>query len=617
MDALRLTTKVVKSLSFWNLRRVFYLARTQGPAAVLDRALYAMGNKDENRYRELEARPRELRRQRKNPLPWQPKISLAVAVYNPPVKYLEEVLESVVDQTYPNWELCIADGGSTREGVHEVLEAFAKKYADRVKLTLLPENLGIAGNQNAALAMCTGDYLGIIDHDDIVLPNALYEMADRFNQEPDIELIYSDETICDENAEVRKSAHLKPDYAPDTLRGANYFCHLTLYRKDLMEKLGGLKPGYDGAQDYDLVLRATETAKKIAHVPKVLYLWRQHDESTALNIDAKPYAYLAGQRAIKDHLDRIGLPAKVDVGYGGCTYRIEYQLKATPKVSIVIPNRDHGPMLKNCVASILEQSTYPNLEIVIVENGSQEACTFAKYRKLQADPRVRVVRKEVNGPFNYPRLMNFGSAHATGDYLLHLNNDTEVITPNWIEKMMEYGQRDDVGIVGAKLVYPDNYVQHGGVILGIQGVAGHSHKCVWGFNEPGYLGRLVTVQNLSAVTGACMLVRKSLFDELGGFDEEYAVAFNDIDFCLRARQKGVLVVWTPEAVLYHFESRSRGYEDTPAKVDRLKREIALFQDRWRAVLKKGDPYYHPNLSLLAEDFRLGSPFDGITMPNPF
>ncbi len=613
MDALRLARKLVGSLTIWNARRVWHLTRTQGPLAVWDRAVYAFGNKDANRYRELEARPRELARQRKTPLPFQPKISFAVATFNTPLPFLKDLIDSVFAQTYPHWELCIADGASTKDGVIPYLQDLANTHSGKIKLVLLADNRGIAGNQNEAIKLCSGDFIGLIDHDDIVLPNALYEMASRINADRTIDMIYSDEAIADATGTQRLSAHLKPDYAPDTLRGSNFVCHLTLIRRDLMDKIGGLKLGFDGAQDFDLVLRATEQAKNIAHVAEVLYLWRMHEGSTAMSIDAKPYALDAGRRAIAEHLDRLGLPAKVEIGIG-CTYRVRYELKAHPKISIVIPSKDQHHLLKNCIASILDLSTYANFEIVVVENNSEFAASFGAYRKLTADPRIRVVRYE--GGFNFPNLVNFGAQHAAGEYLLLLNNDIEVISPDWLETMLGFGQRDDVGAVGAKLLFPDNRTQHAGVIIGIQGVAGHIHRGE-GRRDAGYLGRLCTAQNLSAVTAACMLVRKSLFDQLGGFDPRFAVALNDIDFCLRLRALGKLIVFAPEAELYHFESLTRGYEDTPKKKARFKKEILLFQDRWRAFLRKGDPYYNPHLSLLAEDCRLGSPFDGITLPFPY
>jgi GT2 family glycosyltransferase len=615
MDAFRLVRKLLGSVSFWNVRRIWHLTRTQGPVAVWDRALFALGNYDDNRYRELEARPRELARQRRTPLPHQPKISLAVATFNTPLPFLKDLIQSVFDQTYPHWELCIADGASTTPGVISCLNDLVKAHPEKIKLTLLTENRGIAGNQNEALKLCTGDYVGLIDHDDIVLPNALYEMAARLGAERDIDLIYSDEAIADATGAKRISVHLKPDYAPDTLRGSNFICHLTLFRKDLMDALGGLHLGFDGAQDFDLILRATERAKKIAHVPKVLYLWRMHEASTAMSVGAKPYAIDAGRRAIAAHLERLGWPARVEPAVA-CTYRVRYELKAHPKISILIPSKDQHHLLRNCVASILERSTYPNYEILIVENNSQFVPTFQTYRRLTADSRIRIVRYLDQERFNFSNIVNFGAKHATGEYLLLLNNDAEVISPDWLETMLGFGQRDDVGIVGAKLLFPDNRTQHAGVIVGIHGVAGHIHRGEWR-EEAGYLGRLCTAQNLSAVTAACMLVRKSLFDELGGFDPRFAVAFNDIDFCLRARQRGPLIVCTPDAVLYHFESITRGYEDTPAKRNRFKKEVAQFQDRWRSFLKQGDPYYNPNLSHLAEDCRLGSPFDGITLAFPF
>lgn len=612
MDALRMAGKLVRSLTFWNARRIWFLTRTQGPMAVLERARFAFGERDKNSLKELEARPREIERQRKTPLPFQPKVSLAMATFNTPLPFLKDLLDSVFAQTYPNWELCIADGGSTTDGVIPILQDLISAHPDKVKLTLLPKNLGIAGNQNEALKLADGDFVGLIDHDDIVLPNALYELVARINRERDIDMIYSDEGIVAADGKQRLSVHLKPDYAPDTLRGSNFVCHLTLFRKDLMNAIGGLQLGFDGAQDFDLVLRATEQAKKIAHVTKVLYLWRMHEASTAMSLDAKPYAIDAGRRAIAAHIERLGTPGRVETAVG-CTYRIHYDLKIQPKISIIIPSKDQHPILRNCIAS-LDQSTYKNIEIIVVENNSVFPATFKAYRSLVEDPRIRLV--EYQGDFNFPKIINFGAQYATGEYLLLLNNDTEAITPDWIEKMLEFGQRDDVAAVGAKLLYPDNNTQHAGVIVGIHGVAGHIHRGCYRL-DAGYLGRLCTAQNLSAVTAACMLVRKSLFDQVGGFDPQFAVALNDVDFCLRLRQLGKLIVWTPEAMLYHYESLTRGHEDTPEKRARFEREIMLLQERWREFLRKGDPYYNPNLSLLAEDCRVGTPFDGLTLAYPY
>jgi GT2 family glycosyltransferase len=612
MDALRLAKKLVRSITLWNARRIVHLTRKEGPAAVWDRALFALANRNPSEYQELEAKPRELARQRKTKLPFEPRISFAMATFNTPLPFLREVVASVFNQTYSNWELCIADGASSAEGVVPYLRELVQAHPERVKLALLNDNRGIAGNQNEAIQLCTGDFIGLIDHDDIVLPNALFELVKKLNEDRDIDLVYSDEAITDETGTRRLSAHLKPDYAPDTLRGSNFICHLTLIRKTLMDSIGGLRLGFDGAQDYDLVLRATEQAREIAHVSKVLYLWRMHAGSTAMSLDAKPYALEAGRRAIAEHIARIGQPGVVETGLG-CSYRVHYELKARPKISIVIPNKDQHPVLRNCVQSILAKSTYDNFEVVIVENNSEYAATFRAYRDLAEDPRVRLIRYE--GAFNFPNLVNFGAEHAEGGFLLLLNNDTEVIAPDWMEKMLEFGQRDDVGAVGAKLLYPDNRTQHAGVIVGIQGVAGHIHRGL-GREEGGYLGRLCTAQNLSAVTAACMLVRKSLFQKLNGFDPKFSVALNDIDFCLRIRESGKLIVWTPEAMLYHFESLSRGYEDTPQKKARFRGEVKLLHDRWRDFLKNGDPYYNSNLSLLSEGCLVRTPFDDMTIAFP-
>lgn len=596
MDALRLAGKVVRSLTFWNARRIWYLTRTQGPMAVLERARFAFGDRESNILKELEARPRELARQRRTLLPNQPRVALVAACLDTPLPLLRAFVQSVLAQTYSNWQLCLAAPPALAAALDDIVSPHRERI---VLIDQVPG--GAVANLGAAAARATGDFIGIASPGDILLPAALYELMAAVDSETDF--LYADESLTDDAGVRRLGAILKPDFAPDTLRGSNIIGRFTLLRRDLWEAIGGLDPKHNAAHEYDLILRASERARRIAHVPKVLSLRRA---------SAPPEDAEANLQAVIAHLARCGMAAEVvgtDTGH-----RIRYAIAKKPLVSILIPNKDQREILETCLASIRERTTYANIEILIIENNSESPETFAAYEALRReDPRIRVVTFE--GPFNFSNLVNFGAQHAAGEFLLLLNNDTEVISPDWIERMMEFGQRDDVGAVGAKLLYPNDRTQHAGVVVGIQGIAGHVHRGA-ARTEPGYLGRLSTAQNLSAVTGACLLVRTSLFRELGGFDPAFAVAYNDVDFCLRIRDRGKLIVWTPEAELYHHESLTRGSDESPENRDRNEREIALFQTRWRNFLRRGDPYYNRNLSLLAEDCRVATPFDGMTLAYP-
>ena len=510
------------------------------------------------------------------------------------------MIDSVQKQTYGNWELCIADG-SNREESRSYLEQISADDK-RIKLKPLTHNGGIAINTNEAIDLASGEYVTFLDHDDTLAPFALYEVVSALNATPGCDLLYSDEDKLSQRGDSRRKPHFKPDWSPDTLCSYNYITHLMVIKRTLLDQVGHIREGFEGSQDFDLVLRATEQAKEIVHLPKVLYHWREHANSTSSNIKSKDYASYSTKKAVAEHLNRLEQVGRVVDGpfFGSC--RVIYNLPTpAPLVSIIIPTKDQAGLLKRCVNSILKHSTYLNYEIVLVDTGSREAATDELYQEFKKYPQIKILKWDK--PFNYAAVNNYAATHAKGDQLLFINNDTEVISSDWIEAMLEYATRPDVGAVGAKLLYPDATVQHAGVILGIGGVAGHSHK-YFPTNSFGYFGRLVIPQNLSAVTAACVMIPRSVFKKVGGFDEGYALAFNDVDLCLKIRKIGKLIIWTPHAELYHYESKTRGYEDTAEKRTRFKGEIDHFQARWGEVLAQGDPYYNRNLSLTKEDFSL-------------
>lgn len=527
------------------------------------------------------------------------KFSVIVPLYNTPELFLRKMIESVLSQSYENFELCLADGSDRK---HRYVGDICKEYRwhdKRVVYRKLKKNLGISENTNACLQMATGDYFALFDHDDILHPSALFQnyMAIK-NQGADF--IYSDENTFHETIDDADNPHYKPDFNPDYLRSVNYICHLTVFGRSLYEQVGGFRKEFDGSQDYDMILRLTEKAQKIVHIPQVLYYWRAHRASTAMDIHAKDYCMDAAKRALAEHLNRIGMQGTVEDASILSWYRIKYALTGEPLVSIIIPNKDHIDLLKRCIESIEKVSTYQNYEIIVVENNSELRTTFNFYEKLKEHEKVSVVYWK--DEFNYSAINNYGVTFAKGEYVLLLNNDMEVITPDWLQEMLMFAQRQDVGAVGAKLYYPNDTIQHGGVILGIGGVAGHSHK-YFEKDAPGYFGRLVVAQDLSAVTAACMMMPKHVFEQVGGLDEGYKVAFNDVDLCMKICQAGYRIVYTPYAELYHYESISRGSEDTPEKVARFNGEVQRFMDRWHEQLEAGDPCYNPNLSLVYEDFR--------------
>lgn len=544
----------------------------------------------------------ELNEQRKKIFEYVPKISIVIPLYKTPEKYLRELIASVQNQTYENWELCFSDGSGVETSLRSVVSEYQKKDT-RIKIVCSENPMQISENTNAAIAMATGEFIAFADHDDLLTPNALYENVCVLNENADIDFIYSDEDKISMDGKEYFEPHFKPDFNMDLLRTTNYICHFVVVRKRVLEQAGVLRSEFDGAQDYDFVLRCVEQTENIYHIPKVLYHWRAHKDSTAENPESKMYAFEAGARAVKAHYERIGIDADVEMrrDFLGI-YRSRFHLERNPVVSVIIPNKDHVEDLDKCLRSIEDKSTYNNIEYIIVENNSSLKKTYAYYEKIQQEnERVKVVTWD--GAFNYSAINNYGVKFAQGEYLLFLNNDTEIINEDCIEELLGYCMREDVGVVGARLYYPDDTIQHAGVIIGLGGIAGH---CFSGMPKegPGYFARAFCAQDYSAVTAACMMVKRDVFELLNGFDEELQVAFNDIDFCLRVRELGKKVVYNPYAELYHYESKSRGQDDTEEKADRFKRENDFMRERWNQILVKGDPYYNPNLSLVRGDFSL-------------
>lgn len=547
---------------------------------------------------------KELKKQRETTFEKEVKFSILVPLYNTPKKFLEAMIKSVKAQTYGNWELCLADGSDAEHGY---VEKICKQYAfadNRIKYKKLEKNLGISENTNECAKMATGDYFALLDHDDVLHQSALFEAVKAVN-EKNADFIYTDETKFKNSINYTFGAHYKPDFAIDNLRAYNYICHFTVFKRDLLGKESLFRPEFDGSQDHDLVLRLTEKAQNIVHIQKILYYWRFHKSSVASGITAKPCAVNAEFKAVSESLKRNNLEAEVESSAIRPTlYRIKYKIIGEPLISILIPNKDHADVLYKCINSIFEKSSYKNFEIIIIENNSKEAETFGYYETLKSRNNIKVVEYAAGGKFNYSAINNFGAQFAAGEHLLFLNNDTSVISKDWLEEMLMYSQRKDVGAVGAKLYYPDDTIQHAGVIVGLGGVAGHSH-CGFKRTDPGYMARLHFAQECSAVTGACLMTKKSVFEEVGGFDEKmFAVEFNDVDLCMRIRKSGYKVIWTPYAELYHYESKSRGYDDTPEKKKRHQREVFNFKTRWAKELAQGDPFYNPNLTLDRCNFSL-------------
>ncbi len=533
------------------------------------------------------------------------KFSILVPLYNTPKEFLTEMIGSVTAQTYKNWELCLADGSDGEHGfVGEYCLSLAK--ADkRIIYKRLDKNGGISENTNACIEMSTGNYIALFDHDDLLHPSALFSYAKAICEQG-ADFLYCDEDKFNKLGRGFYDQYFKPDFSPDTLRGNNYICHFTVFKKSLLKEIGGgFRKEFDGSQDHDLVLRLTEKAEKIIHIPEILYHWRISDASVASDPYAKPYTIKAGINAVSEHLDRMGLKGTVEsTKFHPNMYHVKYEITGEPLVSILIPNCNHTDDLDKCIMSVINKSTYKNYEIIVIENNSNEE-TFKYYETLKGYPQIKVVTYKTD-TFNYSAINNFGAKHAKGEHIIFLNNDIEVITPNWIEEMLMLSQRSDVGLVGAKLYYPDNTVQHAGVILGMGGVAGHIFN---GFDRenPAKFGKMAVVQNYTAVTFACAMIKRSVFDEVGGLDEGFEVAFNDVDFCMSVRKKGYLNCWTPFAELYHYESKSRGLDDNPQKKARFEGEVDRFKQRWEKELADGDPFYNKNLTLRRGDFSFKTP----------
>ena len=545
----------------------------------------------------------ELEKQRRTKLSYSPKISIVVPLYKTPEKYLRRLTESVQQQTYPNWELCLSDGSGTDSPLTGILKELCAKDA-RIKVITHDRTLQISENTNSAIEAASGDFIAFADHDDELTPHALFECVKALNDHPGTLVVYSDEDKMSMDGHKFFQPHFKPDYNPDLLCTVNYICHLFVVSRSVIEKVGMLRKEFDGAQDYDFIFRCVEAVKdeEIYHVPKILYHWRCHENSTAENPESKTYAFDAGRRAVQEHYNRVGVHAKVSDGEFPGLYRTEFIRDHDPLISIIIPNKDHIDDLKRCMDSIEQKSTYRNYEYVIVENNSTDPETFEYYKKLEAEnKKVHVVYWD--GVFNYSAINNYGASFAKGEYFLLLNNDTEIINPNCLEELLGYCMRSDVGAVGARLYYEDDTIQHAGVVIGFGGIAGHCFV-LQPRGTTGYCHRIICAQDYSAVTAACMMVKRSAFEKVGGLSEELQVAFNDIDFCMKLRQAGYLIVYNPYAELYHYESKSRGLEDTPEKVARFNREISVFEKRWPDILRNGDPYYNPNLTLKSQDFSL-------------
>ncbi len=532
-------------------------------------------------------------RQRQHKFEYNPLISISIPLYNTPLEFFTALMDSIMNQTYSNFELCLADGSDD-----ESLKAFIdERYPNdkRILYTHLRENLGIAGNTNKALEMANGDYIMLTDHDDILDKSALYEIVSALNKDKDIDIIYTDEDLVDASGMIYSNYRFKSDFNLEMLRHLNYICHIFVVRRDIMRSVGGFRKEYDGAQDFDMILRCCEKTDKIHHIPKVLYHWRAHDDSTAGNADSKQYAIDASVRALEAHYDRMGIDAKVEATDIFIMLKSTRTLKSTPLVSILIPSKDHTDDLDKCISSILDKSTYDNYEIIVIENNSTDDATWKYYEEVKKrDSRIKVVVWEEE--FNYSKINNFGASYAAGEYYILLNNDIEVITPDWIERMLGYCMDPSIGAVGAKLLYPDDTVQHCGVVIGVGGFAGHI-LTEQDRDDVGYFGRLRVQQEISAVTAACLMIDAKVWKDISGFDEKFAVALNDVDLCLKVRDNNLKIILDPNVEMYHYESKSRGYEESSEQVKRFKSEIKRFRNKWKDILETGDPYYSPNLTL--------------------
>ena len=537
----------------------------------------------------------ELFEQRKTKFSYAPKFSVVVPLYHTPAKFLKDLVRSMMYQSYANWELCLVNASPEDVHLTSLLENWAMRDK-RIRVIRLEKNLGIAQNTNAGIAASTGEFIAFLDHDDFLEPDALFCYADALNKDKTIDVFYSDEDKTDEYAAHYFYPHFKSDFNIDLLHANNYMCHFLAVRKSLVDTVGGLNEKFDGAQDYDFVLRLTENTKKIYHCPRILYHWRCSNQSTAANQGNKMYAIHAGKAALNAHYKRIGWNARAQEGAVDGWYQTKFTLKEEPLVSILIPNKDHTDDLDVCLNSFFERADYQNYEFIIIENNSVLPETFSYYEKIEKEhDNVKVVYWEAG--FNYSAINNFGFKFAKGDYIMLLNNDVELITPDIFQSMLGFCMRPEVGIVGAKLLYNDHTVQHAGVLVGAGGLADHVFKGIHE-DDPGYMGRAISSQDVSAVTAACLLVKRSVYEEVGGLEDEFQVAFNDVDFCLKVRKAGYLIVYDADVKLFHYESKSRGMEDTTERFIRFGNEMMLLNSKWDILSTFVDPYYNPNLSYL-------------------
>ncbi|MFC1929554.1 glycosyltransferase family 2 protein [Chloroflexota bacterium] len=615
--------RVLDRLLPWGTRRNYYyelvligiiVLRKEGWRSFLSKAIRTLKKHRPYHFRdpylawisknEPDTEALERQRQESLSLRHRPLVSVITPVWNTGEKWLRLTIDSVINQTYDNWELCLVDGGSSMPHVRKVLEEYARK-APRIKVKFLLENKGISGNSNEAISMATGEFIVLLDHDDEMAPFALYECVRLLNEIPETDFIYSDEDKITDTGR-RFEPFFKPDWSPDMFLSHIYTRHLGLYRKTIVDIIGGFRMGYDNSQEYDLVLRFIEKTSRIRHIPKVLYHWRSLIDSAASRAGAKPYdAYVSSRMAIGDYMARNAIKGKVVDGSWPGSYRVVREIIGYPIISIIIPTKDKVDILKRCIESILAKTEYSHYEILIVDNQSTELATHEYYEQIAIRPGIRVLHYD--RPFNYSALNNWAVIKAQGEHLLLLNNDTEVISPGWLTAMLEHSQRPEVGVVGAKLLFPYGSIQHCGILLGIgapQGFAVTGHAFTRCADDGGYFGRANIVSNYSAVTGACMMMRKRLFKEVGGFDENLSYVCNDIDLCLKIRERGYLVVYTPYAVLYHLEAKTRGYSDTAQKLLLSKSEKEYLRARWGPIIDKGDPYYNPNLRLDSGDFQV-------------
>ena len=596
-------TKMFRKLSPYTIRKGFRYMKHYGPKEFWIR-LHERFEPEEVPYgpwyRAYIPTEETLETQRKQKFDYSPLISIAVPAYQTPVEFLRQMIESLIVQTYSNWELCIVNASPDNEEMQKVLAEYSAGDS-RVRFCNLKENLGIAENTNRAFAMAKGEFVGLLDHDDLLAPNALYEIVKILQDHPQADALYTDEDKVTTELDEHFQPHLKPDFNLDLLRSNNYICHFFVVRKSIVEKAGGFRKEFDGAQDYDFIFRCTENAGEVLHVSEILYHWRTHKASTADNPASKMYAFEAGKRAIEAHLKRTGTKGEVshtqDLGF----YRVKYPVQGEPLVSVIIPNKDEKETLQTCLESLKKNTSYQNFEIIIIENNSTTEEIFKYYKELSRDQQIHLLRwgKE----FNYSAINNFGVAHARGEYLLFLNNDVKSIEPDWMEEMLGVCQRPEVGGVGAKLIYPDNTIQHAGCVIGMGGIAGHMFVDMPA-DRTGYLHKASLLQDMSAVTAACLMMKKEVFEQAGGFTEELAVAFNDVDLCLKVRKNNHLIVYDPYAKLYHMESKTRGAEDSKEKVRRFQTEIEYMRCHWMDILKNGDPYYNKNLSLTKWNYSL-------------